>query len=177
MIRNFDLRFRRFLWKIAGSRSRVPQGLADCAAHAYIVFEAPASRQNNNQEQDIIMLHRAVVLALFSALALSVSAPAYAGDAAAGEKVFKKCKACHTLEEGKNRVGPSLAGVVGRAAGTVEGYKYSKAMKESGLTWDEATLDTFLTKPKDLVKKTKMAFAGLKKEEDRANVIAYLKAQ
>jgi len=113
----------------------------------------------------------------FTALLAAFSAPAMAdGDAAAGEKVFKKCKACHTLEEGKNKVGPSLHGVIGRAAGTAEGFKYSKAMSESGLTWDDATLAKFLAKPKDLVAKTKMSFAGLKKEDDIENVIAYLKA-
>ena len=95
-----------------------------------------------------------------------------------GEKVFKKCKACHTVEAGgKNKVGPNLNGVVGRAAGSMDGFKYSSDMKESGITWDETTLDKFLAKPKDVVKKTKMAFAGLKKEEDRAAVIAYLKAE
>ena len=108
-------------------------------------------------------------------LLVLVSQPVWAqGDAAAGEKVYKKCKACHSLEEGKNKVGPSLYGVVGRAAGAVEGYKYSKALKDSGLTWDDATLDKYLEKPKDLVPKTKMAFPGLKKEADRQNVIAYI---
>jgi cytochrome c len=97
-----------------------------------------------------------------------------AGDAAKGEKVFKKCKACHAIEEGKNKTGPSLYGVVGREAGLVEGYKYSKAMAGSGLVWDAETLDGFLTKPKSYLKGTKMSFAGLKKEDDRANVIAYL---
>ena len=71
--------------------------------------------------------------------------------------------------------GPQLNGVVGRKAGTVEGYKYSKAMKNSGLTWDEATLDKFLIKPKNEVKGTKMIFGGLKKEKQRANLICYLK--
>lgn len=108
-------------------------------------------------------------------LLLLVSQPVLAeGDAAAGEKVYRKCKACHSLEEGKNKVGPSLYGVVGREAGTVEGYKYSTAMKDSGLTWDEANLDKYLEKPKELVPKTKMAFPGLKKEADRQNVIAYI---
>ena len=103
------------------------------------------------------------------------SGSAAAGDAAAGEKVFKKCKTCHTMEAGKNKVGPSLAGIFGKPAGSVEGYKYSKAMLDSGITWDEGNLDVYLLKPKDLIQGTKMAFPGLKKEEDRANVIEYLK--
>jgi len=111
------------------------------------------------------------------AAALASTNGAWAADAAKGEKVFRKCKACHTIEkDGKHRVGPNLHGVVGAKAAGKDGYKYSKAMKESGLTWDEATLDKYLTKPKALVKKTKMAFAGIKKDSDRADVIAYLKA-
>ena len=114
-------------------------------------------------------------LALFAATALA-SGPAFAdGDAAKGKKVFNKCKACHALESGKNKIGPSLHGVMGRAAGAVEGFKYSKAMMDSGLTWDEETLSKYLEKPKDLVPGTKMAFAGLKKDKQRADVIAYIK--
>jgi len=101
------------------------------------------------------------------------------GDAAEGEKVFKKCKACHQVGDGAaNKVGPMLNGVVGKAAGSVEGFKYSDAMLAKGgegMVWDEATLDAFLTKPKDVVPGTKMSFAGLRKEDDRENVIAYLK--
>ena len=101
---------------------------------------------------------------------------AHAGDATKGEKVFRKCKTCHTVEkDGKNKVGPNLFGVVGRKAGAVEGFKYSSAMAESGLTWDEATLNKFLEKPKDVVKKTKMVFPGLRKDDERADVIAYMK--
>ena len=101
------------------------------------------------------------------------------GDAAKGEKVFKKCKACHVADEEKNKVGPHLVNIVGRAAGSVEGYKYSKGMQakaEEGLVWDETNIDAYLTKPKDFIPKTKMAFPGLKKEDQRADVIAYLKS-
>jgi cytochrome c len=119
---------------------------------------------------------------LFSAVAAAglltaVSGAALAdGDAEAGKKVFNKCKICHTLEAGVNKVGPSLAGVIGRPAGTVEGFKYSEAMAGSGLTWDAATIDQYLADPKGFVPGNKMAFVGLKKEEERANVIAYLQS-
>ena len=97
---------------------------------------------------------------------------------ARGEKVFKKCKACHAVGKGaKNKVGPHLNGVVGRAAAAVEGFRYSKAMKakgEEGLVWTPETLDAFLAKPKAVVPKTRMSFAGLKKAEDREALIAYL---
>ena len=98
----------------------------------------------------------------------------------AGEKVFKKCKACHQVGDGaKNRVGPILTGIVGAPLGAVEGYKYSNGFKklaEDGVVWDEAALHAFLEKPKDFAKGTKMSFGGLKKEADRAAVIEYLKA-
>lgn len=119
-----------------------------------------------------------LVLSVTALAAMSFSSPSLAdGDAVKGKKVFKKCKACHTVNAGgKNLVGPNLFGIVGQKAAQKEGYKYSKAMKASGLTWDEATLDTYLAKPRKMVKKTKMTFAGLKKEKQRANVIAYLKS-
>lgn len=94
---------------------------------------------------------------------------------AAGEKLFAKCKTCHSLEAGANKVGPSLYGVFGRTAGTDEGFNYSDAMKSSGIVWDETTLDQYLTKPKQMVPGTKMTFPGLKDAEDRAALIAYLK--
>ncbi len=114
-----------------------------------------------------------IAAAMVSAAALSTPAAA-AGDAAKGAIVFNQCKVCHVTDKGVNRVGPSLFGVVGRKAGTVPGYTYSAANKNSGLTWTEAQLNTYLEAPQKVVKGTKMAFAGLKKPEDRANVIAFL---
>jgi len=106
---------------------------------------------------------------------------AFAGsDTAAGEKIFKKCKACHAVGDGaKNKVGPMLTGIVDNDIASVEGYKYSKAFlakKDEGLVWTEENLDAFLTKPKKFIPKTKMGFAGLKKEQQRADVINYLKS-
>jgi cytochrome c len=99
-------------------------------------------------------------------------------NAADGKKIYKKCKACHTVDAGgKNKIGPNLNGVVGRAAGSVEGFKYSDVLLASGVTWDEASLDAFLKKPKKFMKGTKMSFKGLKKEDDRAAIIEFLKAQ
>lgn len=109
-------------------------------------------------------------------LGLVVAGSAIAGDAVKGEKVFKKCKACHYVVKEKNKTGPHLVAVLGRAAGSLEEYKYSKAMKASGLVWDEETLAAYLKAPKKYVTGTKMAFAGLKKDKDVADVIAYLKA-
>ena len=113
-------------------------------------------------------------------LALVLSSPAVAaGDPAKGEKLFKKCAACHSLEEGKKKVGPSLYKIFGAAPGQVAKFRYSKGMVEYGKTgavWDEETLDAWLTKPKNVVKRTKMAFPGFKKAQDRADVIAYLKS-
>jgi cytochrome c len=96
------------------------------------------------------------------------------GDAAKGKKVFNKCKTCHSLEAGKNKIGPSLHGLFGRTAGSVEGFKYSDAMAESGIVWDEETIELFVTKPKDMMPGTKMVFTGLKKEDQRKDLIAYL---
>ena len=120
---------------------------------------------------------KVVLSAVLGASALlALSGAAYAQDAAAGEQVFKKCKVCHQIGEGaKNMVGPVLNGVVGRKAGTIEGYSYSDANKNSGLTWDEATLKVYLKNPREKVPGTKMSFAGLTSDKDIDNVIAYLK--
>nr|WP_232897358.1 cytochrome c family protein [Pontibaca salina] len=91
-----------------------------------------------------------------------------------GERAFKKCAACHKLEEGRNGVGPYLNGVVGRPVASAEGFNYSGAMKEYGGDWTPERLDEFLTKPRDVVPGTSMSFAGLAKEDERINVIGYL---
>ncbi|MFZ5609244.1 MAG: c-type cytochrome [Pseudomonadota bacterium] len=110
--------------------------------------------------------------------AASFSSMAHASeDVAEGEKVFKKCQTCHTVEAGKHRVGPSLAGIVGRAAGTVDGYKYSPAMANAGIVWSEENLAAYLSNPRDFVKGTKMVFPGLKKEDEVEAVIAFLKTK
>ncbi len=118
---------------------------------------------------------RTASLVLFLACGVSGTSLA-AGDVAKGEKVFRKCKACHVVDKEQNRVGPHLVGVIGRAAGAVDGFKYSKAMKGSGISWTEDNLAAYLSDPKGFIKGNRMAFAGLKKEADVANVIAYLKS-
>ena len=120
--------------------------------------------------------HASAVTTALIALCIFAAAPAQAGDVEAGAKVFKKCKACHYVDKEKNKTGPHLVNIIGRAAGSLEGYKYSKAMKASGIVWDETTLTDYLRAPKKYIKGTKMAFAGLRKDADIANIIAYLKA-
>lgn len=99
------------------------------------------------------------------------------GDPAAGRLVFRKCQACHSTEPGKNMLGPSLAGILGRKAGTEANYNYSQAMKQSNLTWDVKTLDAYLSDPQKVVPGNKMPFPGLKTEHDRTDVIAFITGQ
>ena len=95
-----------------------------------------------------------------------------------GKMVFKKCAACHSVSKsGSNKIGPALWGVIGRKAGSTSDYKYSKAMSGFGKIWDFEGMNTFLIKPKDYVKGTKMAYVGLKKGKDRASIILYLNEQ
>jgi cytochrome c len=118
---------------------------------------------------------RTIVLA---AAAAATAFAAQAGDPAAGEKAFKKCAACHAVgADAKNKVGPQLNGVVGRVAGSADGFKYSDAVlakKAEGFVWTPENLDAYLTNTKEFIAGNKMAFAGLKKPEERADVIAYL---
>lgn len=109
---------------------------------------------------------------------MTIEAALAGGDVAAGEKVFKKCKACHMVGDGaKTRTGPPLNDMIGAEMGVFEGFKYSKgmnALSEEGLVWTIENLNALFLKPRDFIAKTKMSFAGLKDEEDRANLIAYL---
>ena len=115
-----------------------------------------------------------LMTAIAAALALP-AASAGAADAEAGGRVFRtQCGACHTVEAGKNRVGPSLFGIVGRVSGQVAGFKYSKANQEAHITWTPEVLDKYLTAPKEMVPGTTMAFVGIKNATQRADLIAYL---
>ncbi len=118
-------------------------------------------------------MRRFILVAL---LVIAGAGEASAQDAAAGEKVFSTCKLCHQIgENAKNAVGPVLNGVIGRKAGSVPGYSYSDANKNSGITWDEATFREYIKDPKAKVPGTKMAYAGLKDEQKINDLIAFLK--
>lgn len=121
----------------------------------------------------------AIALAALNVAALTMAAPAAAqdGDPAAGEKVFRMCMACHAVGDGAaNKIGPQLNDLMGRQPGGLEGFQYSPAMVTygEGKVWDNENLDAFLLAPRKEVKGTKMAFGGLRKDEQRADVIAYL---
>ena len=125
---------------------------------------------------DCFETHRTSRALALSALFAQEATPALAQDAAAGEKVFAKCRACHQIGAGaKNLVGPLLNGLIGRPAGTIEGYSYSDANKTSGLTWDEVTFKEYIRSPKAKIPNTKMAFAGLTKDSEVDDLFAFLK--
>jgi cytochrome c len=107
--------------------------------------------------------------------AVEVTFASLTGDAVKGKTVYNQCMACHSIVKGENRVGPSLAGHVGMKAGSVPGYNYSAANKNSGLIWTEEELYKYLEAPQRSIPGTKMSFGGLKKPQDRADVIAYMK--
>lgn len=114
-----------------------------------------------------------MVLALIGSKAALAASPA--GDPVKGKAVFARCAICHTVEPGKNKLGPTLANIVGSKAGNVPGFNFSPAMKASKIVWTPDALDKYLTNPRALVPGNRMIFVGLPKPEDRANVVAYLK--
>lgn len=126
-------------------------------------------------------MHRSLAVALtLSLVALAAALPAHAQTPANpdhGKQVFRQCSVCHSINPGENRVGPSLAGVFGRKAGTAPGFSYSNAMKNSGMPWNEENLGKYLENPQQVVKGTRMAFPGVKNPKDRADLIAYLKQE
>tara|TARA_B100001964_G_C13783517_1_gene401347 strand:- start:76 stop:465 length:390 start_codon:yes stop_codon:yes gene_type:complete len=127
-----------------------------------------------------MFLRGVLAFSLILSTALFANTASAAGDAKKGKKVFKKCKACHSVKAGKHKVGPSLAGVIGRKAGSAKGFKKYKGLKGASWNWDEAALNDYLKNPKKYLKakngkKGAMVFK-LKKAKDRNNVIAYLKA-
>jgi cytochrome c2 len=123
-----------------------------------------------------IGMRRAVLAALITTALVSAASPGFAaGDPDKGKAQFAICKICHSLDAGKNLLGPSLHGLIGRTSGTVPGFNYSAAMKAKAVVWDDDTLDKYLTDPKAYVPGNKMTFAGVKKDDARADLIAYLK--
>ena len=131
---------------------------------AYQVATVTAVANTTSAETGSVSSESENIMALFAS-----------ASAAEGAKVFKKCAACHSIaKEGKNKIGPKLFGVLGRQAGSISDYKYSKAMVAFGKFWTIEEMDGFLTKPRDYVKNTKMSFIGLKNPKDRAAVILYM---
>ena len=131
---------------------------------AYQVAGITTAASNKNSETSSQGESTQDIMALFASTS-----------SADGKKIFKKCAACHSISEGgKNKIGPTLWGVLGRPAGSVADYKYSKAMAAYGKNWSFEEMNGFLIKPKDWIKGTKMSFAGLKKAKDRAAVILYM---
>jgi cytochrome c len=114
-----------------------------------------------------------LTLAVGALLAIAAG-PGMAADVEAGKVAFKKCALCHTTEAGKNKIGPSLFGIVGRKSASLDDYSYSEAMKKFDHTWDAQTLDTYLADPRATVPGTKMIFPGIKDKTERDDVIAYL---
>ncbi len=115
-----------------------------------------------------------VKVAVFACLLPITLEAAAAADIEAGKTIFKKCALCHTNEPGKNKIGPSLFGIVGRKSASLPDYNYSDAMKNFHHTWDPKTLDQYLTDPRAMVPETKMIFPGIKDKTERENLIAYL---
>ena len=126
-----------------------------------------------------MFIRPSILLCLTALTAMFLITPSFAhaeGNVDKGKKVFKKCAACHTVEQdGAHKVGPNLWGTYGKKAAQKSDFKYSKPLTDAGLTWDDATLDSWVKKPAKLVKGTKMVYPGLRKKSQRKDLIAYLK--
>jgi len=168
--------------KPAENAGAVPDGngaenVANVASNAVVVNEvtpgpAPVENATAPEEKPVA---QAAEPKPEPAAVVAVAAPAApAGDAASGAKLFAQCRVCHSVEPGKNGLGPSMHGVVGRKAGTLAGFNFSPAMKASGIVWTDAKLNDYLRAPMKSVPGTRMAFAGIASDERRADVIAYL---
>ncbi len=154
--------------KVATSEKAPPPQSASTqpsSAHDHMAQAAPASAPTTSAQAS-----------KGPAAVAATAATTVTGDAAAGRLVFRKCQACHSIEPGKNLLGPSLAGIIGRKAGTEQNYNYSPAMKSADIVWSEKTLDRYLEDPAKTVPGNKMPFPGLKTDHDRADVIAFLDA-
>jgi nitrite reductase (NO-forming) len=148
-------------------------------AHAMLAQRAPAPRTSGQATPVPLPVPAPAAAAPSSPVSTPAATPVAAeagSDGAAGRQVFRKCQACHSIEPGKNLLGPSLSGIVGRKAGSESSYSYSPAMKQAGLVWDVATLDAYLADPEKVVPGNKMPFPGLKTAQDRTDVIAFLAA-
>lgn len=168
------------LWSSSDRKAAAPAAAEAPATNA--VAEAPAEAPTNAVAEAPATATNAVAAApaapAAGAIALAVKNDAgvdMMGDPTKGAAVFRQCQTCHVKEPGVNRVGPSLAGIVGRTAGTVPGFNYSDANKGSGVTWTEQELYTYLKDPRGFMPGTTMAFAGVKDSQKRADLIAYLK--
>lgn len=145
-------------------RIRIGLGLAVLSAAALAISGCSQGQQAGTQEADVQ-----------AGAAATAGSPAAANPLAAAPAAFGQCASCHSVEPGRHGIGPSLAGAYGTKAGDIPGYAFSAALKASGLTWDDATLDKWLSGPMQMVPGTKMTYAGLSDPAKRAEVIAYLK--
>ena len=139
------------------------------------VFHVKKPKDPGYQVEVVSQVSSGTSLATEMIQKIDIAAVMALGDITSGEKIFKKCAACHSINKGgKNKIGPALYNVVGRTVGGVDNYKYSKALASYGKEWTFEELNGFLTKPSSYLKGTKMSYAGLRKEKDRASVIKYL---
>jgi cytochrome c len=136
---------------------------------------SPAAPDHGRLWEDVMRrIGRRIAWPMIFFLLAGVGTAGAQGDPEKGEKVFNKCKACHAVDEEKNKIGPHLVGIFGRPAGNVEGFKYSDAMKSSGIVWEDDTIAAYLKEPKAYIPGNRMAFVGLRKDDEIVDLLAYL---